>query len=147
MFAKPAIIFALLAIASVTAVYHDHDIHDDNHILFDSEPDFAFIDIHFIKSITPRNVSIDYFLDLIEHEHVSWVMHELRNPGTTKESNNLSVCDKSLWLECGINVLNCTDTCHEGSLNDCVRCLGSLYHTCCGCLSELIHQNLPSCST
>ena len=78
--------------------------------------------------------------------HQTHLIHQLQiaeyNPNIHIKMTD---CDKVVWLQCGVQVLNCTNTCAHGSVSNCIECLGSMYETCCPCVEELIHKTLPKC--
>jgi len=96
-----------------------------------------YIGVYFLKSLTNSSFSAgDYnhwSFSLYNSSSVKDVLFEL-----SKLTNNVTSCDKSLWLQCGIDVLNCVETCRNGTLGSCIDCLGSAYKGCCPCLEEYV---------
>ena len=107
---------------------------------------YDFADIFFIKSMTNVNVNLTEYLIKLNTEPISSVVHQLQieeyNPNIRIKMTD---CDKVVWLQCGVQVLNCTNTCAHDTVSNCVECLGSMYETCCPCVEELIHKTLPKC--
>ena len=112
----------------------------------DVSMNYDFADIFFIKSMTNVNVNLTEYLIKLNTEPISSVIHQLQiaeyNPNIRIKTTD---CDKVVWLQCGVQVLNCTNTCSHGSVSNCIECLGSMYETCCPCVEELIHKTLPKC--
>lgn len=107
---------------------------------------YDFADIFFIKSLTNVNVNLTEYLMKLDTEPMSMVVQQLQsaeyNPNIRVK---MSDCDKVVWLQCGVQVLNCTHTCSDDTVSNCIECLGSMYETCCPCVEELIHKSLPKC--
>ena len=112
----------------------------------DVSMNYDFADIFFIKSMTNVNVNLTEYLIKLNTEPISSVIHQLQiaeyNPNIRIKTTD---CDKVVWLQCGVQVLNCTNTCSHGSVSNCIECLGSMYETCCTCVEELAHKSLPKC--
>jgi len=96
-----------------------------------------YIGVYFLKSVTNSNFrASDYnnwSASLYNNTSLKDVIHEL-----SMLTNNVSSCDKSLWLQCGIDVLNCVETCRNGTLGNCIDCLGGAYKGCCPCMEEYV---------
>ena len=107
---------------------------------------YDFADIFFIKSMTNVKVNLTEYLIKLNTEPISSVVHQLQiaeyNPNIRIK---LTDCDKVVWLQCGVQVLNCTNTCSNEPVSNCIECLGSMYEMCCPCIEELIHKTLPKC--
>jgi hypothetical protein len=107
---------------------------------------YDFADIFFIKSMTNVNVNVTEYLMKLNTEPISSVVHQLQieeyNPNIRIKMTD---CDKVVWLQCGVQVLNCTNTCSNEPVSNCIECLGSMYEMCCPCIEELIHKTLPKC--
>ena len=107
---------------------------------------YDFADIFFIKSLTNVNVNLTEYLMKLDTEPMSMVVQQLQsaeyNPNIRVKMTD---CDKVVWLQCGVQVLNCTHTCSDDTVSNCIECLGSMYETCCPCVEELIHKSLPKC--
>lgn len=107
---------------------------------------YDFADIFFIKSLTNVNVNLTEYLIKLNTEPITSVVHQLQsaeyNPNIIVKMTD---CDKSVWLQCGVQVLNCTHTCADEPVGNCIECLGSMYETCCPCVEELVHKSLPKC--
>jgi hypothetical protein len=107
---------------------------------------YDFADIFFIKSMTNVNVNLTEYLMKLNTEPISSVVHQLQieeyNPNIRIKMTD---CDKVAWLQCGVQVLNCTHTCADEPVSNCVECLGSMYETCCPCVEELVHKTLAKC--
>lgn len=107
---------------------------------------YDFADIFFIKSLTNVNVNLTEYLIKLNTVPMTSVVHQLQ----TEEYNpnihiKMTDCDKVVWLKCGVQVLNCTNTCSDETVSNCIECLGSMYETCCPCMEELVHKTLPKC--
>lgn len=107
---------------------------------------YDFADIFFIKSMTNVKVNLTEYLIKLNTEPISSIVHQLQieeyNPNIRVKMTD---CDKVVWLQCGVQALNCTHTCANDSVSNCVECLGSMYETCCPCVEELVHKTLPKC--
>jgi hypothetical protein len=107
---------------------------------------YDFADIFFIKSLTNANVNVTEYLIKLDTEPISMVVQQLQlaeyNPNILVKTTD---CDKVVWLQCGVQVLNCTHTCTDDTVSNCIECLGSMYETCCPCVEELVHKSLPKC--
>lgn len=96
-----------------------------------------YIGVYFLKSLTNSSFSAGDYDNwsniLFNNSNVKDIVFEV-----SKLSNNVGSCDKSLWLQCGIDVLNCVETCRNGTLGSCIDCLGGAYKGCCPCLEEYV---------
>jgi len=115
----------LLCCLGMVFAYHDQSKSDE------------YVGVYFLKSISNDNFSAGDYSHLINN---FWNSSNLKNvvSEVSKLSDRVVSCDKSLWLHCGIDVLNCVETCRNGTLGSCIDCLGSAYKDCCPCLVEYV---------
>ena len=131
------ILFCLLGFVSLGSTYCNKSTSDE------------YTGVYFLKSILGDNFSAGDFSNYSE-ESIKNVVKDMDNTATkdmdniaTKDMDNIATentsdCDKMVWLHCGVEVLNCVETCRNGTLGSCIDCLGGTYKDCCGCLKEYV---------
>ena len=96
-----------------------------------------FVDVYFLKSVSGGTVlagDLSKYSDRLHNvSTIGSVITDLR-----KLSGHISDCDKSLWLHCGVEVLDCVETCRNSTLGACIDCLGGAYKDCCPCVQEYV---------
>jgi hypothetical protein len=115
------ILFCLLGFVSLGSTYCNKSTSDE------------YTGVYFLKSILGDNFSAGDFSNYSD-ESIKNVVKDIDNTVT----ENSSDCDKIVWLHCGVEVLNCVETCRNGTLGSCIDCLGGTYKDCCGCLKEYV---------
>ena len=123
------ILFCLLGVVSLGSTYCNKSTSDE------------YTGVYFLKSILGDNFSAGDFSHYSD-ESIKNVVKDMDNTVTkdmdNTETENTSDCDKIVWLHCGVEVLNCVETCRNGTLGSCIDCLGGTYKDCCGCLKEYV---------
>ena len=120
------ILFCLLGFVSLGSTYCNKSTSDE------------YTGVYFLKSILGDNFSAGDFSNYSDESIKNVVKDTVTKDIDNTVTENSSDCDKIVWLHCGVEVLNCVETCRNGTLGSCIDCLGGTYKDCCGCLKEYV---------
>jgi len=100
-----------------------------------------FVDIYFIKAVSDNRVQFNDYYQFLDKIHaglsMKMVVSQLDNLAKNGTSS-VSVCDKDVWLHCGVDVLGCVESCRQGTLGQCIDCLGTSWKDCCPCVQQYV---------
>ena len=117
-------IFAIFLMAICGSAYITQEEVSDDYLV-----------VYLIKSLSGNRVPISEYSQYIyelRHGNMTFAVESLNNLHGT----SLNACDKDAWLVCGLDVLGCVEKCKNGTLGECIDCLGGGWKQCCPCVQE-----------